>query len=179
MATLLVLEHTHIEGLEAVIKRFAEITDDMKRKPYDLLDFYDAKFDRDLIDFEVQIHDLETQLQSFINSAFEHITNTEQALNLLQQFHTVLQRDSLKSDLQDKYMVIFHNYSFDLEAVQTILNLEPLVIARRRDDQHVGTVVLGIDLEVVRRMITQHDRRKRPERLAELDLQVHHALHLR
>ena len=113
-------KHTHIEGLEAVIKRFAEITDDMKRKPYDLLDFYDAKFDRDLMDFEVQIHDLETQLQSFINSAFEHITNTEQALNLLQQFQTVLQRDSLKSDLQDKYMVIFHNYSFDLEAVQTI-----------------------------------------------------------
>ena len=113
-------EHTHIEGLEAVIQRFAEIADDMKRKPYDLLDFTDSKFDRDLMDFEVQIHDLETQLQSFINSAFENISSTEQALNLLQQFQTILQRDTLRADLQDKYMVIFHNYGFDLENVQAV-----------------------------------------------------------
>lgn len=43
-----------------------------------------------------------------------------QALNLLQQFQTILQRETLKADLQDKYMVIFHNYGFDLEAVQTV-----------------------------------------------------------
>lgn len=72
-------EHTHIEGLEAVIQRFQIITDDMKRKTYDLLNFTDSKFDRDLMEFEVQIHDLETQLQSFINSAFENISSTEQA----------------------------------------------------------------------------------------------------
>ncbi|CAG9462434.1 unnamed protein product [Pedinophyceae sp. YPF-701] len=113
-------QHTHIEGLGAVIKRFAEIADDMRRKPYDLLDYLDSKFDRDLMDFDVQIHDLETQLQAFINSAFENISSTEQALNLLAQFETILQRDTLKADLQDKYMVIFHNYGFDLEAVQGV-----------------------------------------------------------
>ena len=62
----------------------------------------------------------ETQLQSFINSAFENISSTEQALNLLQQFQTILQRDTLRADLQDKYMVIFHNYGFDLENVQAV-----------------------------------------------------------
>jgi len=113
-------EHTHIEGLEAVIDRFKQIADDMKRKPYDLLDFTDSKFDRDLMDFDVQIHDLETQLQSFINSAFENISSTEQALNLLQQFQTILERDTLKGDLEEKYLFIFSTYGFDLEAVQTV-----------------------------------------------------------
>jgi dynein heavy chain len=30
-------EHTHIDGLEEMIQNFFKITDDFKRKPYDLL----------------------------------------------------------------------------------------------------------------------------------------------
>lgn len=32
-------QHTHIEGLEQMIKNLNNIIDDVKRKPYDLLDF--------------------------------------------------------------------------------------------------------------------------------------------
>lgn len=34
--------------------------------------------------------------QGFINASFDNIRSTEAALNLLQQFQVVLQRDSLK-----------------------------------------------------------------------------------
>lgn len=34
----------------------------------------------------------------------------EQALSMLKKFQAILQRDSLKEDLDSKFMVIFHNY---------------------------------------------------------------------
>ena len=36
-------------------------------------------------------------LQGFINKSFENIASTEHALNLLRQFQSILQRESLKA----------------------------------------------------------------------------------
>ena len=58
--------------------------------------------------------------QGFINSSFENITSTDHALNLLRQFQAILQRESLKADLNAKYMVIFQNYGLDVDAVQKL-----------------------------------------------------------
>jgi len=113
-------QHTHIEGLEHMIKNLNSIIDDVKRKPYDLLDFYRNQFDRDFLEFNVNIHDLEIQLQGFVNSSFENISSTDHALGLLLQFQSILQRDMLKQDLENKYLVIFQNYAQDLEAVQKL-----------------------------------------------------------
>ena len=107
-----------IDGLNGMIKRFFVIADEFKRKPYDLLDYAKNQYDRDFLEFNVNIHDLETQLQDFVNASFENITSTEQALHLLRQFQSILQRESLKKDLDDKYAVIFQNYALDLDAVQ-------------------------------------------------------------
>eukprot|EP00762_Andalucia_godoyi_P000483 ANDGO_03248.mRNA.1 Dynein gamma chain len=107
-----------IDGMENLIKRFQEIVDDLKRKPYDLLDHTKAQFDKDYIDFNKNIEELETALQVFINSSFENITSTENALALLKKFQSILQRENLRADLDSKYMVIFHNYGLDLENVQ-------------------------------------------------------------
>ena len=112
-------EH-NIEGMDMLIKTFFGIVEDFKKKPYDLLDYSKNQFDRDYLEFNVSIHELETALQGFINSSFENIMSTEHALSLLKQFQAVLQRDNLKADLDSKYMVIFHNYGLDLETVQKL-----------------------------------------------------------
>lgn len=39
------------------------MVDDIKRRPYDLLDASRTQFDRDLLEFGVQINDLEAALQ--------------------------------------------------------------------------------------------------------------------
>ena len=49
--------------------------------------------------------------QGFVNSSFENITSTEHALSLLSQFQAILQRETLKQDLESKYLVIFQNYA--------------------------------------------------------------------
>ena len=112
-------EH-RMDGMEGVIRRFFVVAEEFKRKPYDLLDFSKNQYDRDFLEFNVNIHDLETKLQNFIDSSFENISSTEQALAMLRQFQSVLKRDALKKDLDDKYVVIFQNYALDLDAVQKI-----------------------------------------------------------
>ena len=110
----------NVEGMETLIQRFFDIMIEFKRKPYDLLDFTKNAFDRDYLEYTVNIGELEQQVQTFINLSFETIFSTEQALSLLKQFEMVLVRDSMKSDLDSKYTVIFHNYGLDLEAVQRL-----------------------------------------------------------
>lgn len=51
-------------GLEAVLKAFYVIVDDIRRKPYDLLDYTKNTFDRDYLEFNVNIHDLDSQMQA-------------------------------------------------------------------------------------------------------------------
>ena len=64
---------------------------------------------------------------------------------------------------------------------ETVL-VPPRVISRRRffatggHQQHVRA--LALQLEPVRRPLPQHGRRERPKTFPELDLQVHHLLHL-
>nr|Q39575.1 RecName: Full=Dynein gamma chain, flagellar outer arm [Chlamydomonas reinhardtii]7KZM_C Chain C, Dynein gamma chain, flagellar outer arm [Chlamydomonas reinhardtii]7KZN_C Chain C, Dynein gamma chain, flagellar outer arm [Chlamydomonas reinhardtii]7KZO_C Chain C, Dynein gamma chain, flagellar outer arm [Chlamydomonas reinhardtii]8GLV_AD Chain AD, Dynein gamma chain, flagellar outer arm [Chlamydomonas reinhardtii]8GLV_AX Chain AX, Dynein gamma chain, flagellar outer arm [Chlamydomonas reinhar len=113
-------QHTHIEGLDTMLKSLNNIIDDVKRKPYDLLDYSRNAFDTDFLEFNVQINDLELQLQGFVNASFEHITSTEHALSLLAQFQAIMQRETLQQDLENKYMVIFQNYAKDLDAVQKL-----------------------------------------------------------
>jgi dynein heavy chain len=111
-------QHTHIDGLTGMIANFHQIVGDVRNKGLDLLNFYSTQFDRDYLEFNVNIHDLEMNLQSFINKSFENISSTDHALNLLEQIQSILKRDTLKSDLEAKYMIIFQNYGLDLDAVQ-------------------------------------------------------------
>lgn len=57
------LQNTHIEGLEEVMSRFANILEEVRRKPYDLLDASQTIFERDYLEFNVYISDLESLLQ--------------------------------------------------------------------------------------------------------------------
>ena len=109
-----------VEGMESLIQRFFDILSDLKRKPYDMLDFTKNAFDRDYLEYNVNIAELELQVQNFINMSFENILSTEQALTLLKTFESILVRDSLKADLDSKYTVIFQNYGMDLETVQRL-----------------------------------------------------------
>lgn len=52
-----------------------------------------------------------------MNGCFERAGSTQQALRLLRQFRGVLQRESLRADLDSKYALIFQRYTADLEAV--------------------------------------------------------------
>jgi dynein heavy chain len=108
----------HIAGLGAVLAGFGAVVDDVRRKPYDLLDWRRTEFDRDFLDFNVNAHDLDTQMQAFVDASFGAAASTDHALSLLAQFQAVLQRDALRQQLEEKWGVAFQHYARDLEAVQ-------------------------------------------------------------
>lgn len=117
----MLLKSYNIDQMEGLINRFEEHLSALKSKTQDVLNIHDNnKFDTEYKHFETHIAELETSLQVTINSSFENITSTENALNLLKKFQTILQTETFKSDLDSKYMVIFHNYGLELENDQKI-----------------------------------------------------------
>ena len=99
------LSRNKLEGMEDLIEQFHSIVKDFRQKRHDLLDYHNNKFDRDYVEFNVKISDLEGSLQHFINKSFENITSIENSLNLLHKFQSILQRETLKSDLDSKLNV--------------------------------------------------------------------------
>ena len=116
----LALSHHKLEGMEGLITQFHAIVKEFRAKRHDLLDHHNARFDRDFLDFHARIAELEAALQAFINQSFENITSIEHSLDLLRKFQSILQRESLKSDLDSKLSIIFQNYGMDLEQTQQL-----------------------------------------------------------
>ncbi|CAM9293042.1 unnamed protein product, partial [Ectocarpus sp. 13 AM-2016] len=80
--------------MEGLIDQFHSIVKDFRLKRHDLLAYHNNKFDRDYVEFNVKISDLECSLQAFINQSFENITSIEHSLKLLHKFQSILQRES-------------------------------------------------------------------------------------
>lgn len=51
-----------------------------------LLDYHNNTFDRDFVEFNVDVSSVETELQHYIDKNFEQITSIEDSLKLLRKF---------------------------------------------------------------------------------------------
>jgi len=116
------LSKNKLEGMDKLIDQFKLIVKNfqLSMKQYDLLDAARVEFDREYVDFNVKITDLEAALQQFINFSFENISSIEASLALLKKFQTILARESLKSELDSKLNIIFQTYGNELETVQQV-----------------------------------------------------------
>ncbi len=114
------LQTQNIEGMDGLITKFFSYVEELKRKSSNLLDYTKNSFDKDYMAFNKKITHLEQSLQVTINTSFENISSSEHALNLLKKFQSILLRESLQTELENKYTVIFHNYGLQLEHVQKI-----------------------------------------------------------
>jgi len=114
------LAEQKFEGLDPLLRTFKEIVRVFRSKGYDLLDFHSNRFDRDYVDFNVKMNELESSLQHFINRSFENVGSIESSLSLLKKYQEILHRENLRSDLDSKLSVIFHNYGQELTRVEQI-----------------------------------------------------------
>jgi dynein heavy chain len=114
------LSEQKFEGLEPLITTFEEFVRNFRAKSHDLLDFHSNRFDRDFVDFNVKMNELEQTLQHFINRSFENIGSIDQSLSLLKKYQAILNRENIRSDLESKLAVIFHNYGLELTRVEQI-----------------------------------------------------------
>jgi len=66
--------------------------DDFKNKNHSLLKFELTKFDKDYVEFNVEISKLDHELQEFIDNNFTKFRNIEYSLKLLTKFENILKR---------------------------------------------------------------------------------------
>eukprot|EP01031_Cornospumella_fuschlensis_P005425 gene5425-6752_t len=114
------LEQHRFEGLDPLIEAFKEVVVGFRGKGHDLLDYQVNRFDRDYVDFNIKMNELELTLQQFINRSFENINSIEQSLNLLKSYQSILHRENLRADLDSKLSVIFNNYGQELIDIEQI-----------------------------------------------------------
>lgn len=114
------LQEQRFEGLEDLMIRFNEAVKMFRSKGHDLLDFQVNKFDRDYVDFNVKMNELESSLQQLINQSFENIGSIEQSLSLLKNYQAILHRENLRADLDSKLSIIFNNYGQELTEIEQI-----------------------------------------------------------
>ena len=62
------LSNNKLEGMEDLIEQFHAIVKDFRQKKHDLLDYHNNKFDRDYVEFNVRIGELETLMDQQKNA---------------------------------------------------------------------------------------------------------------
>ena len=113
------LQHHNLEHIQPIITQFNFHVNNFKsviKKP--LLDYRDDSFDRDFVEFNVNVSEVETSLQAYIDSNFTVIVNIEDSLKLLRKFDAILDRKGLKAGLQSKYGQLFFQYSKLLSKIE-------------------------------------------------------------
>ena len=114
------LAEIKLEGMEPMVEVFLQIKQEFRTKNHELLDYHNNKYDRDYVEFNVRISELETSMQEFIDHSFENISSITHSLDLLHKFQNILQRESLRADLDSKLNIIFLNYGLELEKTQQL-----------------------------------------------------------
>lgn len=114
------LAENKLEGMEPLVEVFLQIKQEFRTKNHELLDYHNNKYDRDYVEFNVRISELETSMQEFIDHSFENISSITHSLDLLHKFQNILQRESLRADLDSKLNIIFLNYGLELEKTQQL-----------------------------------------------------------
>ena len=80
--------------------------------------YFQQVFDNEYISFNNAITELENELFIFINDKFGSASSTAHALQLFEQFRSVLQQETLRELLDEKHKIIFNNYGRDVEAIK-------------------------------------------------------------
>lgn len=112
------LEKHNLEGIKPILDTFDKFVTQFKKRNHKLLDYTNNTFDRDFVEFNVDVSSVETELQKYIDKNFEVITSIEDSLKLLRKFKSILHRDNLRNGLNSKYAILFHNYGLEIHKIE-------------------------------------------------------------
>lgn len=115
-----ILQKHNLENIQPILKKFDDCWKFLKSKKRDLLDQSSNKFDRDFVEFNVSVSNVETDLQAYIDSHFQNITSIEGSLKMLRKFQAILHRDNLQNDLKSKYGLFFYNYGLEINQIHDL-----------------------------------------------------------
>jgi dynein heavy chain len=112
------LEKHNLENIEPIVKKFNQTVETFKKKNHMLLDYMNGLFDKDYVEFNVEVSHVEIDLREYINHNFDHVSNIEDSLKLLRKFRYILKRPMLVKCLYEKYDVLLHTYKKNLDKIE-------------------------------------------------------------
>ena len=113
------LEKHNLENIAPIVNIFNVYVNSFRSKiTHPLLDYKDDTFDRDFVEFNVDVSRVETELTAYIDRNFSNIINIEDSLRLLRKFRAILHRENLQSILMNKYNVLFSQYSKLIQKIE-------------------------------------------------------------
>ncbi|XP_008058125.2 dynein heavy chain 9, axonemal-like [Carlito syrichta] len=120
------LEFSGIRGnalsqqVQQMYEEFQEIYRVFSESSYDCLDLQSMDFENDVSEFNQRVEDLDRRLGTIFIQAFDDTPGLEHAFKLLDIAGNLLERPLVAKDVSDKYQVLIHMFSKDLEAVRMI-----------------------------------------------------------
>ena len=106
------LEKHNLEDIQPIVDAFNVYVNSFRGKiTKALLDYQDDTFDRDFVEFNVDVSRVESQLTQYIEKNFADIVNIEDSLRLLRKFKSILHRENLQTSLEAKFPYLFGQYS--------------------------------------------------------------------
>ena len=115
-------QHTNLEGMSTLTSNFKKILEDFKKKNHNLLEFENIKLEKDYVELMQRIQKLDVELQYYIDLNFSKVKNISYSLQLLKKFNKILERDSIRNKLSNKYETILQNYGAEIDMIQKVFD---------------------------------------------------------
>lgn len=103
-----------------VFEDFKSIHEHFREISYDMLDIEQKQFEEDFRRFRDVVKEQERRIGSIMGKAFEETSTIESSINLIESFHSFLEREIVQRELEKKEMEIIQRYVYDLKQVQMI-----------------------------------------------------------
>ncbi len=138
-----VLSKHNLDNMRSIMTEFNTTLDVLKSNNIDkLLDYKKNDFDIDFVSFNAFVSQIESKLMQFISEKVGQHTSTEPSIRLLEKLKTILKRDNLRKELEQKSCVLFSIYQNSFKKIETSYESEqenpPLV---RNMPEHAGKIM--------------------------------------
>eukprot|EP00466_Bigelowiella_natans_P018588 jgi/Bigna1/50235/estExt_Genewise1.C_710023 len=100
----------HIDGIDTILTEFNQVVRDFSLREHDLLDYNNSAFERDFVEFNMMNSRVETAVEELISTAINSRAPIMKKINIMANFDNVIRQESLRRDLEDKYMTLFQIY---------------------------------------------------------------------
>lgn len=108
-----------LDSMETIEKNYDEQLQKFKDKTSKLLDITNSKFEKEYVQFNLGISEIENELHKIINEEFKNLNSIEKKLKLLSKYEKILTKPNLQQNLKSEKIEIYSNYKREIDYIQT------------------------------------------------------------
>lgn len=109
-----------LDSMEMVERSYDEQLQKFKDKTSRLLDFNNSKFEKEYVQFNLSVSEIENELHKIINEEFKNLNSIEKKLKLLTKYEKILTKPNLQQNLKSEKIEIYSNYKREIDNIQNI-----------------------------------------------------------